>query len=1129
MRERAVIMMRSKKKFFCALLALIVLLGAVCTTSTKAIDIEEEPAPDFLWELDFNKMADIEDNTGNPQYTIEGKNVTLGDFHGKKSLGVTDNCCTYFINDIGNILDDYDTFSIEADMFFEKFPIGYNSDGKSPNEAPMSFVTWMTQNEGSTSTSYRSIRINEDGYLCTGYGGDSKTDAKVPLGEWFNIRFLLSPTSGLCEVFINSQKALSYKLGSPKNMIMSKVRFFDTRFNYSVYFSNISVYSDNSYRIGITHEEAADYLAYQTSKPENNKFDVRLISKTNIDDITTYNNTGFNVITLWNENGEICAASQDLKTQSVYTSLLANGTTVSSAELGADYMALLTIKDIPTDKGNVEMIVRPFVKKDGLRKYGEAAILTYSGEEKDGYPILSVANRSVEYTAYPSDDTFVRCANDENFGQSTTLELKNSGGNTPYTREIYIKFSFSESALKKLLSSSRIYFEFYVNSHRSNMSAEEIEKGGILADICGVDTNWTEDELTGNNAPQLAGETEYIGEVRYAAKQYNRIDVTDYILKHARNGEVAFKITNIENDGESGRMNFASSESSSGSPRLTVYPILFNHEINLGKMKNIGYEPWGYAEKLVDDWFSYERNAAYAKTYTPYDLETVDVSKPSGAHTVKTSQISSSPSSGSVTVRYARTIDTLVDFNKDIIPVYDEYHGVANAGIKGSATGYFHTEEINGRCYIIDPIGNPFFASGINTLELGATENQKSAAIEKYGSAENFYKDVSNELIDMGINTYWGGDVEFFNEKNLIAAVSTGCLSGYMNKELGLGASTGGSAKYAHNNTMNVFDPDFYSYCVRKTAESVAPYKNSDRVLGFYSDNELPADGDMLYRYLTIDPTEPVNAFSYAAAWTWFAKATGKINPTVHDITDELSEEFKAFVYTNYFKAVTKALDDAGCENYMYMGTRIHNENETSEGYLRAAGRYVDVLSVNLYGGIEPPAETIKTLYKYTGKPFVVTEFFAKGNDAYDMNGYRLGNQKNAGWAVDTQKDRAVHYENYTLLLIESRACVGWTWYRFRDNDQTIYKDEVGNLYRAYDVADGQIIAYVNLENGNIIDGPALAPSLTVYYKGEGDTSNLGSNKGIYDNKMNAYKDLAASIKNISDNAFALASYFDEK
>jgi hypothetical protein len=144
------------------------------------------------------------------------------------------------------------------------------------------------------------------------------------------------------------------------------------------------------------------------------------------------------------------------------------------------------------------------------------------------------------------------------------------------------------------------------------------------------------------------------------------------------------------------------------------------------------------------------------------------------------------------------------------------------------------------------------------------------------------------------------------------------------------------------------------------------------------------------------------------------------------------------------------------------------------------------------------------------------------------MNGYALGNQKNAGWNVDTQKDRAIHYENYTLLLIESKSCVGWTWYRFRDNDQTVYADEVGNLYKAFDMKDGKPSAYENLESGQTIDGPSFAPSLTIVYKGEGDISNVGSNKGIYDNKMNAYAELTSSIKKISDNVFALASYFDK-
>ena len=58
-------------------------------------------------------------------------------------------------------------------------------------------------------------------------------------------------------------------------------------------------------------------------------------------------------------------------------------------------------------------------------------------------------------------------------------------------------------------------------------------------------------------------------------------------------------------------------------------------------------------------------------------------------------------------------------------------------------------------------------------------------------------------------------------------------------------------------------------------------------------------------------------------------------------------------------------------------------------------------------------------------------------------------------------------------------------------------------------------------------NGPAFAPSLTVYYRGEGDTSNLGSNKGFYDNQMNQYKELTSSVKKMSDNIFGLINYFD--
>lgn len=578
-------------KMTALLLVLLMILSSIIVLPTAAVDINEEPLPDFLWELDFNKMSSITDNRGSTDYTLSGQNVKLTDAHGKKSLGVVNGNCQYLINDVNNLLNQYDTFSIEADMFFESYPSG-EAGGKTSHQYPMSFLTWITG--GSTGAlTYRSIRINDEGYLCTGTTPEEKpeqvSDAKLPLGEWFNIRFLISPLTGFCEVFINGQNLLSYKIGAPKELARSQVRFFDVRYTYTAYFSNISVYTDSSYRIGLTEEESADFVGYQTTKIENNSFDLRLIAGTDIADITTYNSVGFMVTTIFEENGMSVASENRYYDTNVYESFLADEKTVTAASLGKKYVAAVPVTGIPTDKGHVEIVIRPYVKKGGLRTYGEAIILAYSEKSENGYPVLDMLSSSVEYTALPSDDTFVRLGTNENFGDKNYFNIKESGLDNEYTREVYVKFTFSDVAIDRILSSSRIYFEFCSKSHRA-LTDEESEDGGILADICGVDTNWNEMELTGKNYKTLAAEIEYIGGVRYVKEQYAQIDVTDYVLKHASEGEIAFKIANVDVE-SSGEGVIYSSEAGSGSPRLVVYPVSYNHEINLNKIDNAGYEP----------------------------------------------------------------------------------------------------------------------------------------------------------------------------------------------------------------------------------------------------------------------------------------------------------------------------------------------------------------------------------------------------------------------------------------------------------------------------------------------------------------------------------------------------------
>ena len=351
-------MKRTGKRSLAVLLAILMMVGMMVPVS--AADIEDVSMPDFLWELDFNDMTGMLDNGGSDEFSLQApasnNRIAMTEFQGDKVLGIKNASGQYYVVDENNILDKYDTFFIEADMYFESYPT--SSSGTTPNEYPMSFLTWMTKNNSKDGNyAYRSIRVDADGYLCTSTNAESRTEAKLPLGEWFKIRFIVSPLSGMCEVQLNNQSVLSYKIGTPINMAESIIRFFDVRYSYSVYFRGISVYSNSSYRIGLVDEVSADYVGYQTTKVEDGKFDIRMLAGV---DSLDYSGTGFVVTTLYEENGNIKAKEKDISTLTVYESVKTDGATVSATELGSKYLVALPIEDIDAEKGHVEVVIRPY-------------------------------------------------------------------------------------------------------------------------------------------------------------------------------------------------------------------------------------------------------------------------------------------------------------------------------------------------------------------------------------------------------------------------------------------------------------------------------------------------------------------------------------------------------------------------------------------------------------------------------------------------------------------------------------------------------------------------------------------------------------------------------------------------
>jgi hypothetical protein len=56
-----------------------------------------------------------------------------------------------------------------------------------------------------------------------------------------------------------------------------------------------------------------------------------------------------------------------------------------------------------------------------------------------------------------------------------------------------------------------------------------------------------------------------------------------------------------------------------------------------------------------------------------------------------------------------------------------------------------------------------------------------------------------------------------------------------------------------------------------------------------------------------------------------------------------------------------------------------------------------------------------------------------------------MGNTSGAGWVVRKQADRGLFYQNFTLVLLESKTCIGWHWFKYMDNDPSNTKTDASN------------------------------------------------------------------------------------
>ena len=152
---------------------------------------------------------------------------------------------------------------------------------------------------------------------------------------------------------------------------------------------------------------------------------------------------------------------------------------------------------------------------------------------------------------------------------------------------------------------------------------------------------------------------------------------------------------------------------------------------------------------------------------------------------------------------------------------------------------------------------------------------------------------------------------------------------------------------------------------------------------------------------------------------------------TKQDITESDNQEFCTLVIDRYFEIVSMAIKKYD-PNHLLLGSRFSASSITQDFSYSGCGRWVNVVSINYYKHFTPKQELLTHWSKLTDRPILITEFYAKGEDAPDCD-----NDVGAGCTVHSQEERGIFYEHYTMELLQNPNIVGWHWFRYAGEDQS--------------------------------------------------------------------------------------------
>lgn len=413
--------------------------------------------------------------------------------------------------------------------------------------------------------------------------------------------------------------------------------------------------------------------------------------------------------------------------------------------------------------------------------------------------------------------------------------------------------------------------------------------------------------------------------------------------------------------------------------------------------------------------------------------------------------------------------NVICEWGTEVSPTITEFPVYTQAGqitlpnnVLAVSTGFFHTQKIGEKWWIVDPSGHSFFMIGADWINfdvwwsesMGTAPYHNNVAAQ-FGTEETWASDCTQKMGDWGFNSVGLGHSSSMRYQS---------MSWVLNLTMGqkFAAFSSISDKNGWSGFPNVFHPRWHDHC-RKVARDICEYYKDDPwLLGYYIDNELEWYGKeweapdwglvneilqkehdhtakqalfawLVDKYPTITELNTAWGISVQSYNDLLMSTTPVLHTTEQGKIDKL--EFVHFIAEKYFTETSQAIREYD-PNHMILGCRF--AGIVPEGVASIAGLNCDIFSINSYPHIDIETDSaadyidyIGNIYKQSNCPIVVSEWSFPSLDA------GLPCQHGAGMCVDTQEQRSDCFKIFQRSLMESSFVVGSSFFMWTDEPDT--------------------------------------------------------------------------------------------